>query len=390
MLSVVLCSPVPMVLLWGENGVMLYNDAYSQFAGGRHPELLGSKVREGWPEVAEFNDNVMKVGLAGGTLSYRDQELTLFRHGRPEQVWMDLDYSPVPGSDGKPAGVLCVVGETTERVRAEAALREERDRARGVLGNMGEAFVLLDRDFRIVDMNAESMRLDSRPREAILGKTHWEAYPDAAPEVGALYRLAMVDRRAVSLQHNYVWPDGRDTWIDMRAYPVGDGLAVFYKDVTERKRTELALERSEEFSRRVLASSDDCIKVLDLEGRLETMSEGGRRALGIEDFAPFVGAVWADLFEPDGQPAARAAVADARRGRTARFEAQLRTRAGVVRDWDTVLNPVLEEQGRPEKILVLSRDITERRQAEALLRDSEARLRLVQAAGGIGTFDYDL
>ena len=44
---------------------MLYNDAYSVFAGGRHPELLGSKVREGWPEVAEFNDHVMRVGLAG-------------------------------------------------------------------------------------------------------------------------------------------------------------------------------------------------------------------------------------------------------------------------------------------------------------------------------------
>ena len=56
---------------------MIYNDAYSIFAGGRHPLLFGSKVLEGWPEVADFNDNVMKVGLGGGTLSYRNQELTL-------------------------------------------------------------------------------------------------------------------------------------------------------------------------------------------------------------------------------------------------------------------------------------------------------------------------
>ena len=76
-----LLSPVPIVLLWGEDGIMIYNDAYSGFAGGRHPQLLGSKVREGWPEVADFNDNVMRVGLAGGTLSYRDQELTLHRYG---------------------------------------------------------------------------------------------------------------------------------------------------------------------------------------------------------------------------------------------------------------------------------------------------------------------
>jgi PAS fold/GAF domain len=83
------------------------------------PELLGSKVREGWPEVADFNDHVMKVGLAGGTLSYKDQELTLHGHGRPEQVWMNFDYSPVFDESGKPAGVLAIVVETTERVAAE-------------------------------------------------------------------------------------------------------------------------------------------------------------------------------------------------------------------------------------------------------------------------------
>ena len=70
-------SPVPIVLLWGVDGIMIYNDAYSVFAGGRHPKLLGSKVRDGWAEVADFNDNVMKVGLSGRTLAYRDQEFTL-------------------------------------------------------------------------------------------------------------------------------------------------------------------------------------------------------------------------------------------------------------------------------------------------------------------------
>jgi PAS domain S-box-containing protein len=109
-------SPVPIVLLWGTDGVMIYNDAYSVFAGGRHPKLLGSKVREGWPEVADFNDNVMKVGLAGGTLAYRDQELTLHRSGKPEQVWMNLDYSPVVDESGEPAGVIAIVIETTQRV----------------------------------------------------------------------------------------------------------------------------------------------------------------------------------------------------------------------------------------------------------------------------------
>ena len=128
--GLILHSPVPMVLLWGEEGVMIYNDAYSGFAGGRHPSLLGSKVREGWPEVADFNDNVMRVGLGGGTLAYRDQELTLYRTGAPEQVWMNLDYSPVLDESGRPGGVIAIVVETTDRVLKERSLRASEARFR--------------------------------------------------------------------------------------------------------------------------------------------------------------------------------------------------------------------------------------------------------------------
>ena len=52
--GMLLLSPVPIVLLWGEDGIMIYNDAYSGFAGSRHPRLLGLPVREAWPEVADL------------------------------------------------------------------------------------------------------------------------------------------------------------------------------------------------------------------------------------------------------------------------------------------------------------------------------------------------
>ncbi|MBS0534890.1 MAG: response regulator [Proteobacteria bacterium] len=126
--GLILRSPVPIVTLWGEAGIMIYNDAYSEFAGGRHPELLGSEVRKGWPEVADFNDNVMKVGLSGGTLSYQDQELALQRRGVLEPVWMNLDYSPVIGEGGKPIGIIAIVVETTERVKMERQLRANEAR----------------------------------------------------------------------------------------------------------------------------------------------------------------------------------------------------------------------------------------------------------------------
>lgn len=123
-------SPVPLVMLWGADGHLIYNDGYSQFAGERHPGLLGMKVLEAWPEVADFNANVMRVGIAGGTLAYRNHRLKLNRTGTFEDCWLDLDYSPVFDDDGHPAGVMAVVVETTESVKGEEALRESEARLR--------------------------------------------------------------------------------------------------------------------------------------------------------------------------------------------------------------------------------------------------------------------
>lgn len=123
-------SPVPLVMLWGDEGTMIYNDGYSRFAADNHPHILGIPVREAWPEVADFNDNVMKVGLAGGTLAYKDHMLRLNRTGVFEDVWLNLDYSPVYDDAGLPAGVMAIVVEVTDAIRVAAALRASEARLR--------------------------------------------------------------------------------------------------------------------------------------------------------------------------------------------------------------------------------------------------------------------
>ncbi|OXI17073.1 ATP-binding protein [Burkholderia sp. AU15512] len=160
----VLASPLPLVMLWGRPGYMIYNDAYAGFAGGRHPYLLGKPVELGWPEVADFNRNVMDTCLAGGTLSYRDKALVLLRSGRPEDVWMDLHYSPIPDDDGAPGGVLAVVVETTERVlatrhrdRAEAALQASNARLRDLTETLEQ---------RVTDAIAERAAIEEQLRHA--------------------------------------------------------------------------------------------------------------------------------------------------------------------------------------------------------------------------------
>ena len=374
--DIMLQSPVPMVTLWGEQGVMIYNDAYSVFAGNRHPRLLGMTVREGWPEVADFNDHVMRVGLAGVTLAYKDQELTLHRTGKAEQVWMDLDYSPVLDESGNPAGVLAIVIETTERVRTRSELVAERDRSRGVLDGMAEGFGLLDREFRILDLNAEAMRLEIRPREAIVGRTHWEAYPGTeASELGQLYKRAMTERVPVTLEHCYRWDDGRDVWFEMRAYPVEQGLAIFYRDITARKCDESALRASEArltVSEESLRLSTEAADIgtwdLDLTTDTLTWSDRTKAMFGI---SPHVVCSMVDFYaglHPDDREITSAAFGSALDpALRATYDVEYRTigkEDGAVR-WVAAKGKALfDERGRCFRAIGTAIDITGRKRGE--------------------------
>lgn len=248
--ALLLQSPVPIVMLWGEDGVMIYNDAYSVFAGYRHPELFGSKVREGWAEIADFNDNVMKVGLAGKTLAYRDQELTLHRKGVPEQVWMDLDYSPVPDEDGRPAGVIAIVVETTERVLAERRNREESQRLKALFEQAPTFMAMVSgRDHRFEMVNPEYRKLIGD--RDVEGKTIAEALPEVAEqgyvelldEAFASGRPVRRISEQVHLKRSEAGPlDER--FVDFVYQPIRDetgavaSIFIQGSDVTERVRAE--------------------------------------------------------------------------------------------------------------------------------------------------------
>ena len=272
--GMVLLSPVPIVMLWGEDGIMIYNDAYSVFAGGRHPELLGSKVREGWPEVADFNDNVMKVGLGGGTLAYRDQELTLYRTGKPEQVWMNLDYSPILDESGKPAGVMAIVVETTERVRTDAELRRSEEKLRLATENAGIGLWDIDADGRIDfsysrERSPFTMAQEERvPMEHLLSRLH----PEDAVRLRTAYDAARDPAARAMLDVEYrVLPDGETPlrWIKVRGRGVFDGdghclrVSGTALDITRERETQEALSRSEEMLR--LATENAEIGLWDMD-----------------------------------------------------------------------------------------------------------------------------
>ncbi|HSB44457.1 MAG TPA: GAF domain-containing protein, partial [Nitrospira sp.] len=138
---------------------------------------------------------------------------------------------------------------------------------------------------------------------------------------------------------------------------------------------EEALRRSEEFAARLIESSRDCIKVLDLKGHLLSMNAHGMTALEICDFGPLVGSPWVEFWEGEDKKNARAAIDAAREGKVGRFTGFFpTTQTRTPKWWDVSVTAILAKDGKPDKLLAISRDVTELKEAEQLLLRSQEEL----------------
>jgi PAS domain-containing protein len=136
-------------------------------------------------------------------------------------------------------------------------------------------------------------------------------------------------------------------------------LAQFAASAIERAQSAEELRSQAEFTTRILASSSDCIKVLDLDAKLQFMSAGGQVVMEVDDFEAIRGCSWPEFWSGEGRVAAEAAVAAAKAGREGRFQGLTPTAKGTPKWWDVVVTPVNGADGRPERLLSVSRDITE-------------------------------
>jgi PAS domain S-box-containing protein len=386
-----------MVLLWGADGIMIYNDAYAVFAGGRHPKLLGRKVREGWAEVADFNDNVMKVGLTGGTLAYKDQELTLYRNGKPEQVWMNLDYSPVLDDRGQPGGVIAIVIETTERVLADRRAVAEQQRQRKLLANMpGFVCILTGPDHTYEYVNDAYIKISGRGD--FLGRTVRETFPELAGQ--GYYELldqvyATGERVVNSAMELRLQGSDEVQFIDFVYEPIRDekgdvaGIFVGGYEVTDAYRTAARLrELNADLERQVIMRtqargrtwqvSPDLFGALNAQGYFETSNPAWQTVLGWSEQEVASMSIF-EMLHPDDVERTRVGFNLTLQGHPAiRFPNRYRCKDGSYR-W-------ISWVGVPEDGMVYcsGRDITEEKAAEAELAKAQEALRQSQKMEAIG------
>jgi len=169
------------------------------------------------------------------------------------------------------------------------------------------------------------------------------------------------------------------------------GFAKVMRDDTTHKMLEESLRESEEFNRNILESSVDCVKVLDLDGKLLSMNTPGLRIMEIDDFGDFQGRHWADFWSGEECEKAVSAVDSARRGEIGRFRGFAETAKGTGKYWDVIVSPMLDRNGKPKQILSVSRDITgQKRNEEALAKSNRRAEKILESiTDAFFTLDHD-
>ncbi|MCY7369525.1 MAG: PAS domain S-box protein, partial [Polaromonas sp.] len=272
-----------------------------------------------------------------------------------------------------------------EHKNAEETLRRSEEVYRLTFDRSPVGMANADTSGRFIRANQLFCKITGYPADELLCmKVADLSHPDdLATDMARIDLLLSGNLDAYDIEKRYLRKDGSTCWVRATVQMVRDAAGQplhsigVIQDITERRQMEQALRDSEAFSRTVLENSPDCAKVLDREGRLQYMNSNGQCLMEIDDFARLIGQPWWSLLPEPYAGLAIEALEKAKRGETARFQAFAPTAKGTLKCWDVIVAPISAGQGdgAAERLISVSRDITESTLVQQALREQEARYR---------------
>ena len=246
---------------------------------------------------------------------------------------------------------------------------------RNVVNSVGEGFIVLDRNFIVLDVNNETLRLNRRSRDELVGRNHWEVWPESiGTPIENAYRKVMTERVAVTCKYQLKFKRSV-CWLEIRAYPVEAGMAAFFRDVTHTEQALIALQESEDRFRAALAATG-VMWTNDATGRM-TGEQAGWASLTGQSQEEYQDFGWAAALHPDdAQPTITAWNAAVAERRTFEFEHRVRRHDGAWRDFAVKAVPVITECGTVREWVGVHTDITDRKKGEEALHSTAGELAL--------------
>src|SRR5580700_8452444 len=365
------------------------NDAATRALGYGDPaELLGKNMHQ--TEHHTRTDGTLYpleecpiyIGFQKGEGVHRDDEIFWRRDGTsfPVEYW-----SHIVVREGRTLGAVITFIDITERKQVEEALRNSEREFRTIIEAI-PAFVVSARPDGSVDFLSQSL-LDytGLSREQWLG-WGWRniAHPEDVDRAVNKWLVALAGGEPLEVEVRYRRADGKYRWYLGRQVPLRDDKGNIVKwygtlhDIEDRKRAEAALRKSEERWRSVYENSAIGVALTDLNGRFLAVNRAYAKMLGYGE-EELRHLTFMEITEEDYRDANWELVSELLEGKRQQFqiEKQYRRKDGTMLWVSNNVSLVPGTESAPRFIMALSEDITQRKQAEAALRKSEEKNRIL-------------
>ncbi len=356
-------------ILDAEGHVITWNLGAQRIKGYDTEEILGEHFSIFYTDEdvgSGHPDEELRVAVADG--HYEEEGIRVRKDG--STFWANVIITALRDEQGNLRGFAKVTRDITTRKEAEerermlAREQAAREQATNILESISDAFFAVDHEWRFTYVNSKAEELWGRSREELLGKNIWEGFPQA--EGSEFYRqIRRAAEEGTVTEFETVFPV-LDTWTAGRAYPSQEGLSVYFRDVTERKRSE---EESARLAA-IVESSDDVIIGKTLEGIITSWNKGAERIYGYSA-EEAVGQPISMLVPPERPNEIPRILESIRRGeKVDHFETVRMTKDGRRLDISLTVSPIRNSAGDIVGASTIARDITERKRVEEAIQQA--------------------
>jgi len=400
--DLILLSGFPMAVRWGPDLIMIYNDAYAPLLGGKHPAALGRPTRETWAEIWDELGPLSESILRGERDSFFaiDHPWLIQRYGIAEEARFTISYSPIPDplAPNGIGGLLTTVFETTERVRGEKQLRRLTDQLESEV-----ALRTRERD-RVWQVSEDLLGVTTFAGHFVSVNPAWTRllgwgegeiktmhvdelrHPEDAPAARAARAALARGAQTVRVENRFRHRDGSWRWLNWTMTTDEGLIYIAGRHVTAEKEAAEALRTSEQQLRALFSGVVDyAIFMLDANGIVSSWNAGAERIKGYAA-DEVVGRHFSMFYTPEDRAAGRPDYALATAAAAGKFESEGRRvrKDGSVFWANVVLDALRGDNGEIVGFAKVTRDITERREAQAALEHAQQQLAQAQKLEALG------
>ncbi len=376
---------------------VIVNHAFAQICGCTPQELVGKTPFTFHPDK-ETHAFFMQVRESGVPIHFHNKPLVFFNQPKEAVTYWDGTLEPTKTATGKVGGLLFSLVETTTRKRTEDHLLRIKDEMTAILENVDNGFMSLDQDWRFIYINSRAASNLGFTPEELIGKNIWEAFPKiVGTDAEKHYRRVMKQRNTITFQTCGILTE---RWYEEKVYPTAEGIAIYWTDITKRKRAEVALEdtnknleklvqeRTEKlavaamYARNLIEASLDPLITISAEGKITDVNKATEIATGYPR-AELIGSDFSNYFtEPEKANAVYKRVFTD--GFVKDYPSVIRHKSGKVADVLYNATVFKNEAGEVQGVFASARDVTERKKMEKTLQETERLAAIGATAAMVG------